>query len=159
PLFTEPGWNMHRFDEIGIDRSHAERGPEQEYYRTTPLSGLWTHTRGGFYHDGRFATLEDVVAHYDGVFGLGLSSAEKADLIEYPKSLQRPTRPRAAVTRRRSRSPSPQPHPRYRSAARSRRTARRACAPARSPRGSGRASQGSRPPAGSAHRARSTSRR
>ncbi len=87
PLFTEPGWNMHRFDEIGIDRSHAERGPEQEYYRTTPLSGLWTHTRGGFYHDGRFATLEDVVAHYDGVFGLGLSSAEKADLIEYLKSL------------------------------------------------------------------------
>ena len=24
-----------------------------------PLSGLWTHTKGGFYDDGRFATLAD----------------------------------------------------------------------------------------------------
>jgi len=87
PLFTEPGWNMHRFDEIGIEGAHAARGPEDEYYRTTPLRGLWTRMRGGFYHDGRFATLEDVVAHYDGLFGLGLSAAEKADLVEYLKSL------------------------------------------------------------------------
>jgi len=87
PLFTEPGWNMHRFDEIGIEPDHAARGPEREYYRTTPLRGLWTRMRGGFYHDGRFATLADVVEHYDRVLGLGLSSAEKADLIEYLKSL------------------------------------------------------------------------
>jgi hypothetical protein len=40
-----------------------------------------------FYHDGRFATLRDDVAHYDGFFGLGLTSAEIGDLIEFLKSL------------------------------------------------------------------------
>jgi hypothetical protein len=56
-------------------------------YRTTPLKGLWTHTKGGFYHDGRFETLLDVVNHYDTHFGLGLSDAEKEDLVEYLMSL------------------------------------------------------------------------
>ena len=56
-------------------------------YRTTPLKGLWTHTKGGFYHDGRFATLLDVVNHYDGHFGLKLSTKEKRDLVEFLKSL------------------------------------------------------------------------
>jgi hypothetical protein len=86
PLYTEPGWNMHRADEIGIDSFQAERSPD-ERYRTAPLKGLWTHTKGGFYHDGRFATLADVVAHYDRFLSLGLSSAEKRDLVEYLKSL------------------------------------------------------------------------
>ena len=45
------------------------------------------HTKGGFYHDGRFATLLDVVNHYDALFSLGLTDAEKADLVEYLKSL------------------------------------------------------------------------
>jgi hypothetical protein len=43
--------------------------------------------KGGFYHDGRFATLLDVINHYDAHFALDLSDAEKADLIEYLKSL------------------------------------------------------------------------
>ena len=43
--------------------------------------------KGGFYHDGRFATLDDVVDHYDGHFGLSLSAPEKSNLIEYLKSL------------------------------------------------------------------------
>jgi hypothetical protein len=86
PLFTEPGWNMHTPEEIGIDSFQADRSPDLAY-RTTPLKGLWTHTQGGFYHDGRFATLLDVVNHYDAHFGLGLTEAEKADLAEYLKSL------------------------------------------------------------------------
>ncbi|HEY0939623.1 MAG TPA: hypothetical protein VGE08_05965 [Steroidobacter sp.] len=86
PLFTEPGWNMHRPDEIGIDGFQAERSPD-EHYRTAPLKGLWTHGKGGYYHDGRFATLEDVVDHYNRHFALGLSSMEKADLVQYLKSL------------------------------------------------------------------------
>ena len=49
--------------------------------------GLWTHIKGGFYHDGRFATLRDVVDHYDTQFGLHLSEQEKTDLVEYLKSL------------------------------------------------------------------------
>jgi hypothetical protein len=86
PLYTEPGWNMHRPEEIGIDGFQAERSPD-EHYRTAPLKGLWTHTRGGFYHDGRFATLNDVVEHYDSHFRLALSEREKRDLVEYLKSL------------------------------------------------------------------------
>lgn len=86
PLFTEPGWNMHTASEIGIDDFQANRAPDKRY-RTAPLKGLWTHQKGGFYHDGRFATLGDVVNHYNSFFGLNLSDQEKADLVEYLKSL------------------------------------------------------------------------
>jgi hypothetical protein len=85
-LFTEPGWNLHTPEEIGIDSFQADRSPDL-MYRTSPLKGLWTHTKGGFYHDGRFATLLDVVNHYDTHFGLGLTESEKSDLVEYLKSL------------------------------------------------------------------------
>jgi hypothetical protein len=86
PLFTEPGWNMHTGAEIGIDEFQADRSPDQRY-RTSPLRGLWTHGTGGYYHDGRFATLAAVIDHYDRHFSLGLSSGEKRDLAEYLKSL------------------------------------------------------------------------
>lgn len=87
PLFTEPGWNLHTPAEIGIDSFQADRSPDLRY-RTAPLKGLWTHTKGGFYHDGRFATLLDVVNHYDVLFPLvELTEAEKLDLVEYLKSL------------------------------------------------------------------------
>ena len=86
PIFTEPGWNMHTAEEIGIDSFQADRSPDKRY-RTTPLKGLWTHQKGGFYHDGRFATLHDVVQHYDKHFSLGLTDQEKNDLVEYMKSL------------------------------------------------------------------------
>jgi cytochrome c peroxidase len=86
PLFTEPGWNSHTPEEIGIDGFQADRAPDRRY-RTTPLRGLWTHQKGGFYHDGRFATLDEVVDHYDTLLGLGLGEAEKRDLVEYLKSL------------------------------------------------------------------------
>ncbi|GFE82836.1 hypothetical protein GCM10011487_48360 [Steroidobacter agaridevorans] len=86
PIFTEPGWNMHTPDEIGIDSFQADRSPD-ERYRTAPLKGLWTHGKGGYYHDGRFARLEDVIDHYDDLLSLSLSSSERADLVEYLKSL------------------------------------------------------------------------
>jgi len=86
PLFTEPGWNLHTPEEIGIDAFQADRGPTGRY-RTTPLAGLWTHTRGGFYHDGRFPTLRAVIDHYDAHLGLGLTETEKQDLEEYLRSL------------------------------------------------------------------------
>ena len=86
PIFTEPGWNMHTADEIGIDDFQANRAPDKRY-RTSPLKGLWTHQKGGFYHDGRFATLRDVVQHYNRTFGLWLTDSEIVDLIEYLKSL------------------------------------------------------------------------
>jgi hypothetical protein len=86
PLYTEPGWNMHTASEIGIDPFQADRAPDHAY-RTAPLKGLWTHMKGGFYHDGRFATLNDVVKHYNDFFHLGLGDQEMNDLVEYLKSL------------------------------------------------------------------------
>jgi hypothetical protein len=89
PIFTEPGWNLHKAEEIGIDDFQAKRSPD-ERYRTTPLRALWDTKKihkGGFYHDGRFATLGDVLAHYDNHFSLKLGEQEKRDLIEYLKSI------------------------------------------------------------------------
>ncbi|HVQ29888.1 MAG TPA: hypothetical protein VMV21_09935 [Vicinamibacteria bacterium] len=86
PLYTEPGWNLHKPEEVGIDSFQADRSPEHRY-RTTPLKGLWSHTKGGFYHDGRFPTLDAVVDHYDGFQALGLTPGEKHDLVEFLKSL------------------------------------------------------------------------
>jgi hypothetical protein len=86
PLTTEPGWNMHTPAETGIDDFQASRAPDKRY-RTTPLHGLFAHSKGGFYHDGRFATLLDVVNHYNSFMNLGLTDAEKNDIVEYLKSL------------------------------------------------------------------------
>ena len=86
PLFTEPGNNLHAPSEIGVDSFQADRSPTH-MYRTAPLAGLWSHQKGGFYHDGRFATLMDVVNHYNAFFKLNLNDSEKNDLIEYLKGI------------------------------------------------------------------------
>jgi hypothetical protein len=86
PLFTEPGQNLHTAEEMGIDDFQAQRSPSGAY-RTAPLSGLFTHGKRGYFHDGRFPTLDAVVDHYDRHFGLALTAAQKADLVEYLKSL------------------------------------------------------------------------
>jgi hypothetical protein len=57
-LYTEPGQNLHAPSEIGVDAFQPDRSPTHAY-RTAPLRGLWTHQKVGFYHDGRFATLQD----------------------------------------------------------------------------------------------------
>jgi cytochrome c peroxidase len=86
PLYAEPGFPMHTGAEIGIDEFQARRGP-YDRCRTTPLHGLFAKSTGGYYHDGRFATLADVVEHYDQHFQLGLSTLDKHDLVEFLKSL------------------------------------------------------------------------
>ena len=86
PIFTEPGWNMHTAAEIGIDDFQSMRSPD-ERYRTTPLGGLFTRQKGGFYHDGRFPDLRAVVDHYNSAFSLNLTERQKRELIEYLKSL------------------------------------------------------------------------
>lgn len=85
PLFTEPGLNTHTPEEIGIDDFQANRSPDRTYV-TQGLKGLWIRKRG-FYHDGRFPTLMDVVNHYDNFKKLNLTEGEKTDLVEYLKSL------------------------------------------------------------------------
>ena len=86
PLYTEPGHNLHTPEEICIDSFQADRSPTGGY-RTTPLAGLRTHVKGGFYHDGRFPTVRSVVEHYDACLELGLSESDIQDLTRYVSSL------------------------------------------------------------------------
>ena len=86
PLFTEPGNNLHAPGEVGVDAFQADRSPTH-MYRTAPLAGLWSHQKSGFYHDGRYATLRDVIEHYDSFLKLALTEQEKTELVEYLKSL------------------------------------------------------------------------
>ena len=84
PIFADNV--LHTPEEMGIDDFEASRSPTGKY-RTTPLRGLFARAKGGFYHDGRYATLNDVVNHYDDHFQLGLTSTEMDNLVEYLKSL------------------------------------------------------------------------
>lgn len=95
PLWTEPGWNLHPAADIGIDSFQADRAPDN-VYKTANLAGLFVRenglfmdpaNKGRFFHDGRFATLADVVRHYDTHFNLALTDQEISDLVEYLKSL------------------------------------------------------------------------
>jgi len=78
----------HLCSQTRLERAYAcgdlhRRLPSHRIYRTAPLAGLFSHQKGGFYHDGRFATLPDVVNHYDQCMNLGLSDDEKTDLLQY----------------------------------------------------------------------------
>jgi len=86
PLWTEPGWNLHTPAEVCVDAFQANRAPDRRY-RTSPIGAIFTHTKGGFYHDGRFASLNAVVDHYNTCMSLGLTAGEKHDLIQYLLSL------------------------------------------------------------------------
>ena len=95
PLWTEPGWNLHKPSEIGIDSFQADRAPDHTY-KTMNLAGIFVRenglfmnpaNKGRYYHDGRFKTLLDVVNHYNIFFNLGLTEQEKRDVVEYLKSL------------------------------------------------------------------------
>ena len=86
PLYAEPGWNTHKPEDICIDDFQSNRSPDKSYV-TQGLKGLWAHSKRGFYHDGRFASLMDVVNHYNNCKKLNLAEAEKNDLIEFLKSL------------------------------------------------------------------------
>jgi len=85
-LYKNEATILHTAAEIGIDDFEAMRSPTLKY-RTTPLEGLFARAKGGFYHDGRFATIPDVIDHYNTKKGLNLTASEKKDLEEYLKSL------------------------------------------------------------------------
>ncbi len=84
PRFTDANTTLHEAHEVGADPLYATRTITKRY-RTTPLRGLLQHPP--YYHNGEFATLADVVEHYDLVMNLGLFDEEKSDLAEYLKSL------------------------------------------------------------------------
>lgn len=95
PLWTEPGWNLHTPAEMKIDSFQADRAPNNTY-KTMNLAGIFIRelgffmdpkNKGRFYHDGRFATLLDVVKSYNDRFNLTLTNQEMNDIVEYLKSL------------------------------------------------------------------------
>jgi hypothetical protein len=75
---------LHDPAEVGMNPAYADRTATGKY-RTTPLRGLWQHPP--YFHDGSAPDLLAVVNHYDQLFGLNLTGAQKADLIEFLKSL------------------------------------------------------------------------
>jgi mono/diheme cytochrome c family protein len=84
PTFTDANTRLHPPAEVPTDPTHAQRSATK-MYRTTPLRGLWQHAP--YFHDGSAATLGDVVDRYDSAKNLHLTAQQKADLIEYLKSL------------------------------------------------------------------------
>jgi hypothetical protein len=96
PLYTDAGFNSHTPKEIclknskgEIDTFQADRGPRglnPGVLVTPQLSGLWARSKRGFFHDGRFPTLLEVVNHYNACFDLDLSPVEESDLVEFLKS-------------------------------------------------------------------------
>jgi cytochrome c553 len=75
---------LHDPKEVGQDPSYAQRSATK-LYRTTPLRALWQHPP--YFHDGSAPDLRAVVEHYDELFNLKLNKREKADLVEFLKSI------------------------------------------------------------------------
>ena len=75
---------LHDASETGMDPGYAARSATGRY-RTTPLRGLLQHPP--YFHDGSAPDLVAVVNHYDTLLRLNLTAAQKADLVEYLKSL------------------------------------------------------------------------
>ena len=84
PAFTDANAVLHDTLEVPTDPTHARRSATKKY-RTTPLRGVWQHPP--YFHDGSAATLADVVERYVSANGLTLTAEQKADLVEYLKSL------------------------------------------------------------------------
>jgi len=75
---------LHDATEVGMEPVYAARSATGKY-RTTPLRALARHAP--YFHDGSAPDLAAVVNHYDRLFGLNLTPAQKTDLVEYLKSL------------------------------------------------------------------------
>ena len=75
---------LHDPAEVGTDPLTAQRSATKQY-RSTPLRALWQHPP--YFHDGSAANLLAVVNHYDARFGLNLTAKQKADLVEFLKSI------------------------------------------------------------------------
>jgi cytochrome c peroxidase len=82
--FTDANTRLHPPSEVPTDPEHAARSATK-MYRTTPLRGLWQHPP--YFHDGSAPTLENVVERYDSAKNLQLTPQQKADLVEYLKTL------------------------------------------------------------------------
>ena len=90
PLLTDANTRLHSPGDVVSEPepngapSYASRSATKQY-RTAPLAGLWQHAP--YFHNGSAPTLDAVVETYDTRKALGLTNAQKADLVQYLKSL------------------------------------------------------------------------
>jgi mono/diheme cytochrome c family protein len=90
PLLSDGNTTLHDPADVvsepepGGVASYASRSATKKY-RTAPLAGLWQHAP--YFHNGSAATLEAVVETYNTRKVLGLTDGQKADLVQYLKSL------------------------------------------------------------------------
>jgi Cytochrome c len=88
--FTDAPGRLHAPTEV-VSEPEPNGGPSlasrsaTKQYRTTPLRGLWQHAP--YFHNGVAASLGAVVELYNTRKGLNLTAQQKADLVEYLKSL------------------------------------------------------------------------
>jgi len=75
---------LHDPAETGMSPVYASRTATGQY-RATPLRALWQHAP--YFHDGSAPDLPAVVEHYNRHFELNLTPDQKADLVEFLKSL------------------------------------------------------------------------
>jgi mono/diheme cytochrome c family protein len=90
PTLTDANIKLHDPSEVvsepeasGVP-SYASRSATKKY-RTAPLAGLWQHPP--YFHNGSAPDLAAVVEIYNTRKTLGLTTAQKADLVQYLKSL------------------------------------------------------------------------
>lgn len=84
PLYTDANVRLHNPSQFFTDPTYALRSATK-MWRTSPLRGVWQHPP--YFHDGSSPTLADVVERYNVAMSLNLTAQQKADLVEYLKSL------------------------------------------------------------------------
>jgi mono/diheme cytochrome c family protein len=90
PMLTDANDRLHAPADVVSEPepngapSYASRSATK-MYRTAPLRGVWQHPP--YFHNGIAATLDAVVELYDTRQGLSLTAEQKADLVQYLKSL------------------------------------------------------------------------
>ncbi len=82
------GRNLRGFDvQINDSARHMLREGRRIFRFATLLPSMVAKQKGDFYHDGRFATLMEVVYHYDRHQNLSLTGDEKERLVLFVRSL------------------------------------------------------------------------
>ena len=88
--FTDAPGRLHSPTEV-VSEPEPKNAPSfasrsaTKMYRSTPLRGLWQHAP--YFHNGVATTLDGVVEVYNTRKALNLSAQQKADLVQYLKSL------------------------------------------------------------------------
>jgi len=88
--FTDAPGRLHSLTEV-VSEPEPNNAPSfasrsaTKMYRSTPLRGLWQHAP--YFHNGVATTLDGVVELYNTRKALNLTAQQKADLVQYLKSL------------------------------------------------------------------------